>query len=290
MPRSPLLKPAPSTGSGAPTPTFADSLLLRILSALILLPLVVGVIVFGSPATEIMVAIFVFIMGYEWMGLQTSARRVQRSLAILLSLALVLSLPVCVRFGFMSALLMLVVAGGLLGWAAPYLQPHLHGRHRFFFMFGILYLGLPALAFVDIAQGETGQKLILWALACAVYTDTGAYFVGRAVGGARLAPTISPNKTWAGAWGGFVLASMLGGLTAMILQFPLEWWAAIIFSGILSVAGIFGDLLESWMKRIAGRKNSGTLIPGHGGVLDRADSMMLILPVLLVLMWVLGWQ
>lgn len=289
MPRSPSLKPALPEGV-TPPPAFADSLLLRILSALILLPVVVGCILYGSPATEIMTALFLWVMSYEWIGMQTSARQVQRSLSILLALTLILSLPVCVRFGFMSALLMLIVSGGLLGWAAPYLQPHLHGRHRFFLMFGMVYLGIPALAFIDIAQAEIGQQLVLWALATAIYTDTGAYFVGRAIGGARLAPKISPNKTWAGAWGGFALASALGGLTAILLKLPLEWWSALIFSGMLSVAGILGDLLESGIKRLAGRKNSGTIIPGHGGALDRADSMMLILPALLVLTWLLGWR
>ncbi|MCK2000576.1 phosphatidate cytidylyltransferase [[Brevibacterium] frigoritolerans] len=113
--------------------------------------------------------------------------------------------------------------------------------------------------------------IIIWA------TDSFAYFVGRKYGKTNLAPVISPNKTWEGSIGGTVLAITLAGLYQLIFK-PLEFgfFSFILFTLLLSVSGQIGDLIESAYKRYAGVKDSGNVLPGHGGVLDRFDSLLLV--------------
>ena len=120
-------------------------------------------------------------------------------------------------------------------------------------------------------------------------SDSGAYFVGKAIGGAKLAKSISPNKTWAGFIGALVMPALIGVIGLFILRgldgFIGEQAFKIAFIGILiGVAGQTGDLLVSALKRKAGVKDTGQLIPGHGGLLDRVDSLMLAAPVYLLLM------
>ncbi len=126
-------------------------------------------------------------------------------------------------------------------------------------------------------RADLGFAAALWLFAMVWATDVGAYFAGRAFGGARLAPAISPSKTWSGLVGGMVAALVVGatlGDRAGITGVPL--WIGLA----VAVLAQAGDLLESWMKRRAGVKDSGRLIPGHGGLFDRVDGL---LPVALVL-------
>jgi phosphatidate cytidylyltransferase len=106
-------------------------------------------------------------------------------------------------------------------------------------------------------------------------TDIGAYFAGRSIGGPKLAPAVSPNKTWAGLIGGVVSALVLGLLLWEFAGLPLQLACA---SPILAVIAQIGDLYESWLKRQAGVKDSGTILPGHGGVLDRLDGLVPVAP------------
>lgn len=128
-----------------------------------------------------------------------------------------------------------------------------------------------------LVRGELGFDGALWLLAMVWATDIGAYFAGRAFGGRKLAPRISPSKTWSGLIGGMLAALIVGatmGDRAGITGLPM-WIGAV-----MAVLAQSGDLLESWMKRRAGVKDSGSLIPGHGGVFDRVDG---VLPVALVI-------
>ncbi|NJS15518.1 MAG: phosphatidate cytidylyltransferase [Sphingopyxis sp.] len=128
-----------------------------------------------------------------------------------------------------------------------------------------------------IVREELGFTAALWVLAMVWATDIGAYFAGRAFGGARLAPSISPSKTWSGLFGGVIAALVVGatlGDRAGIEGVPL-WIGAPM--GVLAQ---LGDLAQSWMKRKAGVKDSGRIIPGHGGVFDRVDGL---LPVAILL-------
>ena len=108
-------------------------------------------------------------------------------------------------------------------------------------------------------------------------TDVGAYFAGRGIGGPRLAPRISPNKTWAGLAGGIAAAALVGMITAYAIGLP-DRMMLVSFSALLSIIAQGGDLIESIVKRHFGVKDSGRLIPGHGGVLDRLDGLMTAAP------------
>jgi phosphatidate cytidylyltransferase len=141
--------------------------------------------------------------------------------------------------------------------------------------FGIAYVAFPALALLFLRDQPDGILLTIWTLATVWVTDIGAYFAGRSIGGPKLAPTVSPNKTWAGLIGGVVAALVLGLLLWQFAGLPLQLAFA---SPILAVIAQIGDLYESWLKRQAGVKDSGTILPGHGGVLDRLDGLVPVAP------------
>lgn len=139
---------------------------------------------------------------------------------------------------------------------------------------GLFYIGVPCLALLDLRAGSVhGRDTLLWLFAVVWAADTGAYAFGRLIGGAKLAPVISPNKTWAGLIGGIGMAGAAGGVTALILDsaglLTLAGWSAII--GAVSQGG---DLAESWVKRHFGVKNTGAILPGHGGLFDRVDGLL----------------
>lgn len=135
--------------------------------------------------------------------------------------------------------------------------------------------------FFGYARGETPAPWIAWLLAVVWSADTGAYLVGRQIGRRRLAPLISPRKSVEGLIGGLCAATLLGAAAAISwLDAPLVW--ALPTSFLVAAAAEAGDLIESLFKRAAGIKNSATLIPGHGGVLDRIDSLLLAAPVALL--------
>ncbi|HEX7743296.1 MAG TPA: phosphatidate cytidylyltransferase, partial [Sphingobium sp.] len=144
---------------------------------------------------------------------------------------------------------------------------------------GIPYVCVPIAALLFLReQGPDGYGLLLafWSLALVWATDIGAYFAGRAIGGPKLAPRVSPSKTWAGLGGGVIAALVLGFALQATGRLPIQLAAA---SGLLAVAAQLGDLLESGMKRRAGVKDSGTLLPGHGGVMDRLDGVATAAPL-----------
>ena len=145
-------------------------------------------------------------------------------------------------------------------------------------MAGILYIGWLLSYLVSLRGMEDGRNWIFLALFTTFASDTAAFFTGRALGRHPLAPNISPGKTWEGAIGG-VLGAMLVSLffilpTPLSLNPYLNWGQAILLGLLVSVFGQIGDLTESLLKRNVGVKDSGTLIPGHGGVLDRVDSII----------------
>jgi phosphatidate cytidylyltransferase len=143
--------------------------------------------------------------------------------------------------------------------------------------FGAIYLGVPTLALVVMREDQIRGGAIVGGLFAAVWAaDTAALFVGRALGGPRLAPKLSPNKTWSGFIGGVVAAGIAEAI--YVAFFVGAVWQGALFGLFLGVAAACGDLFESWVKRQFHAKNSGALIPGHGGMLDRIDSLLLAAP------------
>ena len=137
---------------------------------------------------------------------------------------------------------------------------------------GFVYALLPALALLWIRERDisNGLELVVWVFIVTWATDIGAYFAGRTMGRRKLAPTISPNKTVEGLFGGVVAAAMFGGLWALLTGLGP---ALYLLAPLFAVAAQGGDLFESWIKRRAGVKDSGNWLPGHGGLLDRLDGL-----------------
>jgi phosphatidate cytidylyltransferase len=129
-------------------------------------------------------------------------------------------------------------------------------------------------------DSSLGLTLILALAAIITATDTGAYFVGKRFGRHKMAPFISPNKTWEGLGGGVASAALVGMLFSPYIHLPHSFIIAICVSILMALLAQAGDLCKSWIKRLAGVKDSGSLLPGHGGVLDRLDGYMLSTPVL----------
>lgn len=144
-------------------------------------------------------------------------------------------------------------------------------------LFGFAYCLLPAISLLWIRERAefegigSGFDLLIWVFLVVWSTDIGAYFAGRAIGGPKLAPSISPNKTIAGLVGGVLAATILAGLWVYAMGLPA---ALLSLAAPLAVAAQLGDLFESGLKRRAGVKDSGTWLPGHGGLLDRLDGLV----------------
>ena len=139
---------------------------------------------------------------------------------------------------------------------------------------GFLYALLPALSLLWLRdRAPQGMEMVFWIFVVTWTTDIGAYFAGRAIGGPKLAPKISPNKTWAGLTGGMVSAALAGWAWTDYVDLPATLlWLAPLFAA----AAQGGDLFESWLKRRAGAKDSGSILPGHGGILDRLDGLVVV--------------
>lgn len=175
----------------------------------------------------------------------------------------------------------LLVAGS----AAAYLVARAREDNAAWHALGVLYIGVPALSLMSLRMVTAingslvvmGLFLIIWS------TDTGALLVGRLVGGPKLAPAISPGKTWAGTIGGSVIAALVYGLYIALIGHSAL--AATLFALVFSVTAHGGDLLESFFKRRFGTKDTGGLIPGHGGALDRLDSTFVAAPVMAALVF-----
>ena len=149
---------------------------------------------------------------------------------------------------------------------------------------GFLYVALGVLS-VFLVRSVLGFEGALWLMATVWATDIGAYFAGRTIGGPKIAPAISPSKTWAGLFGGMVAAGLVSWLIGRWIGSDAGFF---MLGAPMAVLAQMGDFFESWMKRRAGVKDSSALIPGHGGVLDRLDGLLPVAIAIGAIIWFLG--
>ncbi len=141
---------------------------------------------------------------------------------------------------------------------------------------GLVYVFVPCIALIWLRNDPSvGLQQIFWIVALVIAADTGAYIAGRSIGGPKLAPRISPNKTWSGLGGAVVSAAAVGAITAVVMDLP-SVGTVIAVSGGLGIVAQAGDLAESAFKRHFGVKDASNIIPGHGGALDRVDGLIAV--------------
>jgi phosphatidate cytidylyltransferase len=258
-----------------------SNLQLRILSALVLAAATLVLTWLGGLPFRLLCIGIAAMIFYEWCAMARTAANVRHQLIAAALLAVVLvalgigmaAAPVLALFG--SAVIIVAILGRVGGQGAGTAV-------------GLAYAGFSAISLAYLRDGDgSGLLAILFLFAIVWTTDILAYFVGRAVGGPKLEPAISPGKTWSGAIGGAV-----GGLAGGLLVAALAGSASILplaaVALLLSIVSQIGDLFESAVKRRRGVKDSGRLIPGHGGVMDRVDGLVAASFALYVIGWVFG--
>jgi len=254
----------------------------RLISAAILGPVVLVAAWLGGPLLSALAVAAAGLMGWEWARL-TEHGRFDR-LGLLMVVGEVAGVGAAALGAFPLALVLLCAVA-----LAVVLIANAEGRASApWAALGALWIGFPSVALIWLAADPaTGRATVLWLLAVVWATDTAAYFVGRAVGGPKIAPRWSPKKTWSGALGGLAAAVVVGLVTGQIIGgngvSRLLW-----VSPIVSVASQLGDLGESLAKRHFGVKDASGLIPGHGGFLDRLDGMLAALAAVAALVLATG--
>lgn len=258
----------------APAARWAD-LQKRALSAAVLAPLALGAIWLGAWPFKLMIAAAAGVLAWEWVHLRGLATRRWPGMVVpLVLLAAVLE----AAFERPATALAALVAGFALALAAAP-GPGRPGAGRRWLAAGVPYVGLGCIALVGLrGDGEAGRENVLFLVAIVWASDIGAYLAGRLIGGPKLAPAISPSKTWAGMAGGLAAALLVGGAAARALE-PAPIGPALVMAALLGLAAQAGDLLESWIKRRCHVKDSSRLIPGHGGLLDRVDGLLAAAPL-----------
>lgn len=253
-----------------------SNLQLRVISAAVL----VAVVLVAAWAGGIWFSLLAIIIGaailYEWLAMTTSlgTQMMRIELAIGYAVVAVLLLSGLSHFGliaatFGGALMVLIHAG--------------FSRSALWPVGGLVYASLSAIALAQVRGSDpAGLHALLFLFAIVWATDIMAYFVGRALGGPKLAPSISPGKTWSGALGGALFAAIAGLAVAANFQPTMATVAIVAAALLLSAVSQVGDLFESSIKRRFGVKDSGNLIPGHGGVMDRVDGLVAAAVVMLV--------
>ncbi|MEZ5926666.1 MAG: phosphatidate cytidylyltransferase [Hyphomicrobiaceae bacterium] len=258
-------RPAP-----VPTPSAASSarpvsnLGVRLVSALVLALATLAALYGGHPFWPLLVLVMTMALAWEW-NRMLQETGTPAAVVLLLMLALVVGLA---TVGQMVWAIVLAVA------AAAGLAAAGGAVHRLTHSLGLLYFGLPSVAMIWLAaDAADGAQAVLFIMIVVWATDSAAYFTGRTLGGPKLWPSVSPNKTWSGSLGGLAGALLAGLVVAWLAGAPSLAWITVL-SLLLSMGCQAGDLLESALKRRFDRKDTSGLIPGHGGVMDRLDGLL----------------
>ena len=254
--------PSPAKASGVKS----AELRTRIISALVLAPIALGLTWFGGWPFAALLGVAAVLMAWE---LSTLLPGISMTMRIMLAGFALIAIGLTAIGGPFVALL--VSLAGLtfaitisILTSAPVSSPAI----------AFPYLILPLVSLLWLREGDDyGRIALFWLLFTVWATDTFAYFAGRSIGGPKLAPRLSPNKTWAGLIGGMVGAALVGAITAIWFSLGSAFGLAIV-SALIAVIAQAGDIFESALKRRAGVKDSGKVIPGHGGILDRVDGLV----------------
>jgi phosphatidate cytidylyltransferase len=238
---------------------------LRVASGTVLAAIALAANALGGVSFAVLVTVVGAIALWEWTGITGAVEPFWMRVAAILCLCaglLALGLTAS-RWGFwlLGAVAAAALIAGLVNSAARWTG------------LGLLYVAVPATAFMALRGAEPyGWIAVLFVIVIVAASDTGAYFGGRAIGGPKLWARVSPKKTWSGALSGLAAAVIAGGLIAMLTG-TAGFGTGMALGCVLSIAAQAGDLLESSIKRRFGAKDSGRIIPGHGGVLDRVDGL-----------------
>jgi phosphatidate cytidylyltransferase len=260
----------------------------RVVTALLIAGLVIGVLLWMPPAAALVtIAVVVLAGAWEWAGfagLTGAAQRLGYTVAV--ALAIFAAWRFTADPGHRLAFLRLTALWWALGLLWLVLASQRGGRLAAVCVgFAVLVpaaIGLGRLALLE----PRGQELLLFLIVLIAAADVGAYFGGRRLGRHKLAPRVSPNKTWEGLVSGVLGAAVAAVAGAALFGQPVMPWLALCV--VVALASVVGDLVESKFKRRAGLKDSGGLLPGHGGVLDRIDSHVAAAPIFLLGLQVLG--
>jgi len=241
----------------------------RTLSAAIAGPVAVGAVLLGSPYVDILALVLLGTLLWEWSKMSDLplSHPINGVIIFLMGWSLFGTGTFLPAFALMSA--------GFLFILFYHYQIGARLIPSLILLSGPVYIGLGMASISNLAKFN--PLTLLWALAIVWSTDTGAYVVGSLIGGPKLVPRISPGKTWSGFIGGSMLGSALGVTIAPYCQIPIENPMILLGLAILSTfVGHTGDILESAAKRLFKVKDSSRIIPGHGGLLDRIDSLLLV--------------
>lgn len=260
------------------------NLRLRLMSSAIMAPVALVAVWLGGAAYGAVVGCAVAVGLYEWLRLvddKAPANTIGTAgflLVIAMAIGTFLSIPLAA----------VVIAAATV---ATYILSRRDGCTAPEWMaFGLPYMGGSGLALLTLRETpDAGMGLALFLLMSVWATDVGAFVAGRLIGGRKLAPSISPSKTWAGLAGGMVFATLAGAAVAALFGARLVGVAAVL-SALLAAVAQGGDLFESYFKRRCGVKESGDLIPGHGGVLDRIDGLVAAAAILALFQSAFGQQ
>ncbi len=260
----------------------SDNLFQRIVSALTLLPVVLGLIYLGGWWFFALLGLGGTLMVREWCILTNASRGYPFYLALIIALLPAVAITADVRpFDtsvlsvslIMAGIVLLVVSPSKLAASTSDSPRTVNG------IVGGIYVTLAITSMAWLRLQDTDGRLVIWLFFAVWAMDVGGYFAGKGIGGPKLAPTISPKKTWAGLIGGVLLSGLVSWVFALLLNIgsPLSLPVA---GAALAIVAQLGDLYESAVKRALNTKDSGALIPGHGGILDRVDGLVFAAPVM----------
>ncbi|HKP79390.1 MAG TPA: phosphatidate cytidylyltransferase [Phenylobacterium sp.] len=255
---------------------------LRVASAVVLVPAALAAAWFGGWPYLVLIAIGVALLAIEWGGM--SAPGAPTRVAAAVAAAVLIAVFVGYRGDFIWAWGAIALTAAFAGLIARGVAERPTDA-----AFGVLYIAPAALCLVWLRSTNQGAWWTMMLFAATWAADIGAFAVGSTLKGPKLWPRFSPNKTWSGFIGGLAAAMGAGSLMASIPAFQLNIWAAAFIGLTVGLATMAGDLWESAIKRRFGVKDSGDLIPGHGGLLDRVDGLMFAVVVMAVLRLANHW-